>query len=256
MSSLIPEKRVNKNGVAVTKHIRASVSTVPKLFVPAPKLSTTADADDLARKLALRDAYQLEEFPEQDLKDAAKIRGILAALAPERNAVDLATAKIQLVKRWQEPRLPHPRHDRIRPIVYPWSETARDLFFAGKTTGNLTLEHVKPVSYLIEEVLFPAAEDTNCTDQMFLDLLVKEHSRLSFTVVTEVEDNMLNFAKLKNRHVESEDDWARYKEAKIDTSTFMALTDDPRFKAMMKDLIKVNKSGKISLLAPSRSIEV
>jgi hypothetical protein len=103
------------------------------------------------------------------------------------------------------------------------------LFFGGRTTGSLKLEHVKPVKHLVQNVLFPAVEDPDLTDEMFLEMLIAEHSRLSFTVVTEVEDNLINKAGLRHTHVEDEDDWARYKESKIDTSTFIALVDDDRF---------------------------
>lgn len=47
----MPEKRVNKNGVAVTKHVRAGTAPVSKMSLPAPALSgdvSTADKPALA----------------------------------------------------------------------------------------------------------------------------------------------------------------------------------------------------------------
>lgn len=42
MSNLIPEKRVNKNGVAVTKHVRPATTSSSKTALPAPALSGSA----------------------------------------------------------------------------------------------------------------------------------------------------------------------------------------------------------------------
>lgn len=205
-----------------------NLSAQENAFTPA-----TAAPNELTRELKLRVTNQLISLGEErDLKDAGKIRGTLALWAPDRNdkrSPALSIARKILVDAWQEARLPDPIFDRIRPIEYPWSESARDLFFAGKTKGAITLEHVKPASYLLKNVLFPAAEDPNVTDEMFLDLLNAEHSRLSFTIVSKLEDDMINKAGFRDRHVEDVDDWARYTLSGIDVSTFKALSDDERF---------------------------
>jgi hypothetical protein len=44
MNNLIPEKRVNKNGVAVTKHVRAAAKTASAAKVPAPSLKGSGRA--------------------------------------------------------------------------------------------------------------------------------------------------------------------------------------------------------------------
>jgi hypothetical protein len=211
----------------------------------------TAAANELTRELKLRVTNQLISLgDERDLKDAGKIRGTLALWAPDRRDKRSPAGSIArkiLVDAWQEARLPDPIFDRIRPIEYPWSESARDLFFAGKTKSAITLEHVKPASYLLKEVLFPAAEDPNVTDEMFLDLLNAEHSRLSFTIVSKLEDDMINHAGFRDKHVESEDDWARYTLSGIDTSTFMALVDDERFD---KDTMLKTWAGRRRVVAP------
>jgi hypothetical protein len=251
MSNLIPEKRINKNGVAVTKHVRLDMPNVLKTsLLPAPVLPATGHKqapltrDELFDKLKPNYSNQLVSL-ERDLKDAAKIRQTLALWASDRTPSDQLLSRLLLVKTWQEVRLPRPRQGAIRPIEYPWSESARDLFFKGRATGNLKLEHVKPASYLINEILFPAAEDPECTDQMFLDLLVKEHSRLSFTIVTDIEDDMINAAGYKDKHVESDDDWERYKLSGIDTSTFKSLIEDDRFKRKMTKVW----GGKLSVMS-------
>lgn len=186
---------------------------------------------------------------EQDLKDAAAIRKTLAIWGPRlrRGSPAQNIARKVLVDAWQEPRLPDPCYDRIRPIDYPWSESARDHFFNGSTKRKITLEHVKPAKYLLDTVLFPAAADPNYTDEMFLDLLIEEHRRLSFTVVTEIEDTMINNAGFKDEYVESEDDWARYRLSGIDISTFMALSSDPRFD---KNTMTVVRRGVCKVLLP------
>ena len=213
-------------------------------------VTTSPAAPVLYRELKRRDTFQLDSFGERDLSDAAKIRGTLALWAPDRHlkkSPAQGIARKILVDAWQEARLPDACYDRIRPIEYPWSKSARDLFFAGKTKSSITLEHVKPASYLLKEILFPAAEDPNCTDQMFLDLLVEEHSRLSFTVVTKLEDTLINQAGFRDKHVESEDDWARYRIAGIDPSTFMALFEDERFD--QSTMLKF-RSGRLAVVPP------
>lgn len=226
MNTSITEMNVNDE-FAVAEYAGDVVPAESGLILPA-----TSAVSKLNRELVRRDVFQLESFGERDLLDAAKMRQTLAIWAQDRTAKKspaYGIARKILVDAWQEARLPDACFDRIRPIEYPWSESARDLFFAGKTKGNITLEHVKPASYLLKEILFPAAEDPECTDEVFLDLLIREHSRLSFTVVTDFEDKMINQAGFRDRHVESEDDWARYRLSGIDPSNFMALFEDERF---------------------------
>jgi len=63
MSNLVPEKRVNKNGVAVTKHVRASAVPVSTAPLPAPSLSTgTPTTAPTARDLRERLLARLAEL--------------------------------------------------------------------------------------------------------------------------------------------------------------------------------------------------
>lgn len=218
----------------------------PELTVPLSPSEVLANLN-----LKLRDKNQLVSFGiESDFADAAHIRAILVQLARRyktHEAKAYSQARGMLVDEWQEARLPAVRHTHNKPVEYPWSKTARDLFFAGDTSNTLVLEHVVPADHLVKKVLFPAVEDPDFTDQMMLDLLIKEHSGLIFTVISKAEDRIIDSKKLRNVHIESDDGWARYKEAGLDTSTFMALIDDDRFDPVT--MLKT-RGGKIKLVPP------
>lgn len=256
MSSLIPEKRVNKNGVAVTKHIRAEVSTKQKLILPAPAIFTNQavisgapTTVDEVRKLKMRLTNQLVES-EDDFEEAADLHAVMRRSLRKPKSRN-RKAKGWLVDNWHEERMPVYRFTHNKPVEYPWSKSARDMFFAGETTSKLVLEHNKPVSHLLE-VLFAEVEKPDCTDQTFFDLLVKEHSGLNFAILTKAEDQQIDDKGLRYTHIESEDDLERYRRAEIDTSTLMALTEDPRFNSKT---VKVGRSGKVTLRA-DRSTEI
>lgn len=221
---------------------------------PAVALSRSEILANL--NLTRRDTNQLVSFgAESDFADAAHIRVMLVQLARRfktHQAKAYSTARDMIVDEWQEARLPDIRHTHNKPIVYPWSKMARDLFFAGDTSSKLVLEHVVPADHLVKKVLFPAVENPDFTDQMMLDLLVKEHSGLVLAVISKAEDRMIDLKKLRNVHIESDDSWARYKLAGLDTSTFMALIDDDRFDPLTM-LVK-GRGGKMRLVPPLPSL--
>ena len=220
---------------------------------PMARLTLTEEFSNLGLKR--RDAHQLESFgAESDFADAAHIRGILVHLARRyktHKAKAYAQARGMLVDEWQEARLPTTRLGHNKPIEYPWSKMARDLFFDANTNDTLVLEHVMPAEHLVKNVLFPAVEDPDLTDQLFLDLLIKVHSRLTFTVISKAEDRIIDSKKLRNVHIESDDDWVRYKMAGLDTSTFMALMDDDRFDP---ETMLVRGRGKFKAVPPLVSV--
>jgi len=59
MSNLVPEKRVNKNGVAVIKHVRAAGDTLSKSLLPAPMLPAVAEPVAVSSRAPT--AYDLRE---------------------------------------------------------------------------------------------------------------------------------------------------------------------------------------------------
>jgi hypothetical protein len=91
MSNLIPEVRVNKNGVPVKKYVKADTGSSNGKVLPAPALSfqteeerpvTAEDIRDLLRStetqysviaLTRADINRLSEFPSETLKKAAKV---------------------------------------------------------------------------------------------------------------------------------------------------------------------------------------
>lgn len=222
-----------------------------ELTVPLSRSEALANLN-----LTRRDANQLVSFgADSDFADAAHIRGMLVLLARRfktHKAKAYSQARDMLVDEWQEARLPLVRHTHNKPVEYPWSKMARDLFFAGDTSNKLVLEHVVPADYLVKKVLFPAVENPDFTDQMMLDLLIKEHNGLVFAVISKAEDRMIDLKKLRNVHIESDDSWARYKKAGLDTTTFMALIDDERFDPATM-LVK-GRGGRTKLVPPVSSL--
>lgn len=226
---------------------------MPKQISQTVELDVPLSRSELLASMNLkrRDTNQLVSFgAESDFADASHIRAILVHLARRsktHEAKAYQQARGMLVDEWQEARLPAIRHTHNKPIDYPWSKMARDLFFEGNTSNNLVLEHVVPADYLVKKVLFPAVENPDFTDQMMLDLLVKEHSGLIFTVISKAEDRIIDSKKLRNVHIKSDDAWARYKEAGLDTTNFMALIDDERFDPAT--MLKA-RGSKIRLISP------
>ena len=69
MSNLVPEKRVDKNGVLTTKHVKSSVTPVPSKPLPAPSLKVTARKRPLKllqRQTTPQDVMSIVRYDEVD----------------------------------------------------------------------------------------------------------------------------------------------------------------------------------------------
>lgn len=142
---------------------------------------------------------------------------------------------------WQEPRLPgggmrpKQKHDHNKPFAFPWSEKARDVYFAKKadpsqsTANKLVLEHTYPVKLLAGELLKMISED--CTKEQWTKFFLEAHKGLSFVILTREEDGALTKAGLRSAIVPVDQDaspLARYIKAGVQ-GEFMSLLDDPRW---------------------------
>ena len=86
MSRLVPEKRVNKNGVAVTKHVRADPKESVPVTLPSPSVSASAKPpafqpkffNDLLKDAVLTDGVTLT-VDDLDPEAAQKIESMLRA---------------------------------------------------------------------------------------------------------------------------------------------------------------------------------
>lgn len=181
----------------------------------------------------------------RDRADSEAIHLIFKALLPLA-ARDLAVVKRALreaiQKIWQEPRMPKGKtkiFSHNKPLDFPWSPNARDLYFRNKAdaavtiTGQLVLEHVVPINILVNDLLAKVAE-ADCTEQGFYELLLREHEQLSFVVLTKEDDNALTRAGLKAARVAEEgaSAWARYeKGCGLKEEDFLSIIADPRFGA-------------------------
>ena len=193
-----------------------------------------------------RSTDQLDSLGEaRDRADSEAIYSIYKALQPlasRRLAVVNRALREAIQKIWQEPRMPKGK-DRIfshnKPLDFPWSPNARDLYFGNKAdaavaiTGQLVLEHVTPINILVNDLLAKVAE-ADCTEEKFFELLQAEHRQLSFVVLTKEDDNALTRAGLKAAGVTGEgiSAWARYESGcGLKEEDFLAITADPRFGA-------------------------
>lgn len=73
MTNLIPEKRVNKNGVVVTKHVRSTTSSVKSGTIPAPSASSPVRKKKVAKARTepmLWDIYKTQSGASRELIDA------------------------------------------------------------------------------------------------------------------------------------------------------------------------------------------
>ena len=199
----------------------------------------------------MRSENQLETFGEdRDRLDAEAIhkvfQGLILIRTTSKGFVN-KLARETIVKIWQEPRMPRLRYTHNKPLEYPWSPLARDLFFNGETVGALVLEHVTPISHLCEEIFTKIAEE-RCTNDDIYDLIMKSHAPLSFTVITKTEDDLVTSAGLRSNLSELEGAWARYTQAlSLRQEDFLAVTEDERYPAYLLEqlnqveLIKQNR---------------
>jgi hypothetical protein len=181
-----------------------------------------------------------------DRADSDAIYSIFKALQP------LASPRLAKVKRralreavqkiWQEPRMPRgeSRFAHNKPLNYPWSPNARDLYFAHRAdpsvpiTNRLDLEHVTPIGLLTDE-LEAFFGDADCTTDAFFDRLKKVHVPLCFAVLTREDHQALGRVKMKAATVSGEgvSVWARYAAIGLKEEDFFSIIADPRFGADM-----------------------
>jgi hypothetical protein len=196
----------------------------------------------------MRSVKQLETLGEErDRLDAEAIHKVFQGLTLIRSTSKGFVNKLAretIVKIWQEPRMPNLRYTHNKPLDYPWSPLARDLFFNGETVGALVLEHVTPISHLCEEIFTKIAEE-GCTNEDIYDLIMESHAPLSFTVITKKEDDLVTSAGLRSNLSGLEGAWARYTEALgLREEHFLAVTEDERYPAYVLEQIKQKQSLK------------
>lgn len=187
---------------------------------------------------------------ERDRLDLIALYEIFCALAPsykrflgtKRNTPENEGAskinhllRLAIVDVWQEPRMPKERHAHNKPHIYPWSPQARDLFFAARADGTLSLsnklilEHAIPIGILYHEMMMKII-DGNCTRDEWTELFAAAHGSLSFAILAKNDDDLIN----RNGHrsamvADDPSPWARYRKAGLVQESFMALNADPRW---------------------------
>lgn len=197
-----------------------------------------------------RDKNQLDTKGELvDRADAKAIyevyRGLQSVRCASTGYVHRA-AREAIQKIWQEPRMPSPKLTHNKPLAYPWSPKARELFFSGKgTEGALVLEHVTPISILRDKI-FDEVSKSDCTEETIYKLLQEEHQPLNFTIITKEEDKKLG-AKFKNSVSAKESAYGRYEEAlNLKEEDFLAATKDPRYAEWVLEQENIKKKEKRS----------
>lgn len=193
--------------------------------------------------------------PERDAADLDALYKVFCVLAPsiqrgleagkgsaEAKGAGLLnkTLRMLIVNLWQEPRIPgsgrpKQKHDHNKPFVYPWSEKARDVYFAKKadpsmsTANRLVLEHTHPAKILTERLI--TLINAGATQEEWTKHFIDAHSALSFVIITKEEDDAISKAGLRSAIVSLEEDpspLARYRKAGIE-GEFISLLDDPRW---------------------------
>lgn len=168
--------------------------------------------------------------PHQDELDAATILHLFRGFAevpdnPERNSRINRHQRETLQKIWQEPRMDDPKLSHNKPHAYPWSPSAREVYFDEKpTTNRLHLEHVIPLDELSKEVLTHVQdpESDAATLQHFLET---RHLGLRFAILTASEHRRM--PKVRG---DLQNPWTRYQiSLGLEEKDFLALHDDPRY---------------------------
>ena len=205
---------------------------------PLTDIPTSESSIPEAPASTMRESHQLDSKGEvQDRADALALHKIYEGLLFLRKGAPgdaQKIARLAVQHLWQQPNMPYPRHTHNKPLDYPWSEKARELYFAGNTTGNLVLEHMRPISNLVEALFSIVEEGGEHSEEKFYQELITEHANLCFTVIAKEDDDLLTKAGLRKALVAG-DDWARYSKVGLMRSQFSAVTEDERFKP---DLIK------------------
>lgn len=198
--------------------------------------------DSVTEKSKTRIDDQLDSLGDElDRADSDAIYSIFKALQP-LTSPRLAKVKERALREavqkiWQEPRMPKNRFAHNKPLDYPWSPNARDLYFAHKAdpsislANRLDLEHVTPISILTTQLQEESA-GTGCTPEVFLGLIKKAHKPLCFAILTSEDHQSLGKGKKGAAAVAGEGItvWTRYEVGfGLKKEDFMSVTEDPRF---------------------------
>lgn len=162
-----------------------------------------------------------EDVDSSDAEALLAILRIASKTRARRGAGSMHTAREALWSLWERPRLPAPLIGGKYPSGYPWSPGARATYAASgkRPTGGwgLILEHLTPRNLLLEALFISADEMT--TDELIALLADK----LIATVMTKVEDQQLNAAKVgraRPQDGDPQDLWARYRAAGLEPMSF------------------------------------
>lgn len=151
--------------------------------------------------------------------------------------------RLSIVHVWQEPRMVRTGtneklHGHGKPLLYPWSKRARDLFFDSisddsvSLSGQLVGEHCVPID--VHRKHLQGLILAGCTKQEWVDAFLESQSGLNFAIVTKKDDRGLDKKKLRTVLLAGDPSpWARYAAAGLPRESFMALVDDPRWEAYM-----------------------
>jgi hypothetical protein len=178
-----------------------------------------------------------------DRADSDAIHAIFMALQP-LNSPRLAKVKRRALREaiqeiWQEPRMPKNRFSHDKPLDYPWSPNARDLYFAHQADRSVTIQDrldlvpFTPIGHLTDQLEARFA-DAECTEEEFLMELKKVHAPLCFAVLTKDEHNALRAAAINAATVAGEGTtaWDRYEIGSgLQPEDFISITADPRYTA-------------------------
>jgi hypothetical protein len=184
---------------------------------------------------------------ERDREDSDAIYSIFKALqplgSPRLTSVKNRALREAVQKIWQEPRMRQggSKFAHNKPLAYPWSPGARDLYFAHRDDpsvimkNQLDLEHVTPIALLTEKLQAQLAGD--CSSQEFFDEIKRVHEPLCFAVLTRKEHQTLGTKKAKAAIAAiaagvNASLWARYEVGcGLKEKDFLSINDDPRFAA-------------------------
>lgn len=176
----------------------------------------------------------------RDRTDAGHIYAMFKALQPvPANSVRTRALRETIQKLWQEPRMarkPGLIYSHNKPLDFPWSPKARDLYFrrladpSFSLAHRLDLEHVRPLGLTVLELL-EKVTDPGFTAEETLSWLRERHKGLSFAVLTSTEHS--GMGQLKAADVDTSlDAFARYRQAcGLAAEDLISVIEDPRWPA-------------------------
>ena len=227
--NLIQEPIISVNPELLVLDVEAPVTDTPESETP---VASEVAADPEPLKVPMRVFNQLDSKGEDgDRADALELYRVFEGLSHFSDGAFGDTnkiARLAVQHLWQYGKSPYPRHSHNKPLDYPWSEDARNLYFEGKATGNLVLEHVRPLGTLVESLFKIVREGGEDSKEKFYEELIEEHSHLNFTVISNEDNDLLDKAGLRTKLVPG-GPWARYEMVGLMREQFKSITEDERF---------------------------